>query len=129
MSENNSYALWIIPTGEAYALTSGYIARLSSLYDLPPFEPHVTVLGGVPVPEADEMRELAGSLVPFPIRLTREVEYRAETFRCLFLQAYKTEALMEAYLKAGALFGQPAGSYFPHLSLAYGDLPVWRSRR
>lgn len=128
MSENQSYAVWIIPTDEAYALTSGFIARLSRLYDLPAFEPHVTVLGGVRCPESAEMRDLAESLAPFRIRLAREVEYREAYFRCLFLQAYKTDKLGETYSKASALFGHQDATYFPHLSLAYGDLPVWRKQ-
>lgn len=127
MPENQSYALWIIPGDEeVYARTSGYIARLSSLYGLPRFEPHVTLLGGIRSPEADELRGLAGGLAPFQVRLAREVEYRNEYFRCLFLRAYKTDGLMEAFSKAGALFGRETDSYMPHLSLAYGDLPVWK---
>lgn len=128
MSENGSYALWIIPTEKAYALTAGYIARLSSLYKLSAFEPHVTVLGGVRFPEGDEVRELAGDLDPFRIRLAREVEYTDAYFRCLFLRAYKTDALMESFSKASALVGREPESYFPHLSLAYGDLPVWKKQ-
>jgi hypothetical protein len=127
MPENQTYALWIIPGDEeVYARTSGYIARLSSLYGLPRFEPHVTVLGGIPSPEPAGLRELAGSLAPFQVRLTSEVEYLNEYFRCLFIRAYKTDGLMETFSKASALFGQETGSYFPHLSLAYGDLPVWK---
>lgn len=128
MNENQSFALWMIPTGEAYSLTSGYIARLSSLYRLPGFEPHVTVLGGVRSPDGDEMRKLARDVAPFRIRLAREVEYMPETFRCLFLRAYTTDALMEIFSKASATFGVKPDSYFPHLSLAYGDLPVWKKQ-
>lgn len=128
MPDNQSYALWIIPTDDAYALTSGYIGRLSRLYDLPAFEPHVTVLGGIRSPETAEMRDLAESLAPFRIRLAREVEYREAYFRCLFLQAYKTEELGETYWKASALFGNQGSPYFPHLSLAYGNLPVWKKQ-
>jgi 2'-5' RNA ligase len=129
MSENDSYALWIMPVDEAvYALTSGYIARLSGLYSLPGFEPHITVLGGVSMPEMVELSEMAGSLRPFQIRLVREVEYRDEYFRCLFLRAYKTPELMEVFSKSSSLFGQEDELYFPHLSLAYGDLPVWKKQ-
>jgi len=107
MSENDNYALWFIPSDdEVYSLTSRYIAKLSGLYDLPRFEPHVTLLDGIRKPEMDEMRSLVGSLKPFPIRLVREVEYRDEYFRCLFLQAYKTDELTETFLKASSLFNQ-----------------------
>ena len=129
MSENQSYALWIIPAEEdAYALTKRYIAKLSGMYDLPRFEPHVTVLGGVSDPDRAELRTLADGLEPFQIRLAREVEYRDEYFRCLFLRAYKSDALMETFSRASALFGRESESYFPHLSLAYGNLPVWKKQ-
>ena len=107
MSENQPYALWIIPTDEAYALTSGFIARLGRLYDLPAFEPHVTVLGGVRCPEFAEMRDLAESLAPFRIRLAREVEYREAYFRCLYLQAYKTDELGGNLLESQRAFWPP----------------------
>jgi 2'-5' RNA ligase len=127
MPENQTYALWIIPGDEeVYAQTSGFIARLSSLYDLPRFEPHITVLGGIPSPEPAELRKLAGSLDPFQVRLARVVEYMDEYFRFLFIRAYKTDGLMETFSKASALFGREADFYMPHMSLAYGDLPVWR---
>jgi hypothetical protein len=127
MPENQTYALWIIPGDEeVYAQTSGFIARLSGLYDLPRFEPHVTVLGGVPSPEPAGLRKLAWSLDPFQVRLTRVVEYMDEYFRCLFIRAYKTDGLMETFSKASALFGREVDYYMPHMSLAYGDLPVWK---
>jgi 2'-5' RNA ligase len=121
---NGPFALWIIPGGAAYTLTDGYIASLSQAYGLPRFEPHVTVLAGIPAPRADEMRGLAGSLAPFQIRLARQVEYLDEYFRSLFLPAHQSEELKEAFSKASRLFGQENTSYYPHLSLAYGDLPI-----
>ena len=101
-----------------------YIAKLSDAYHLPRFEPRVTALGGIRTPEASEMRGLAGSLAPFRVRLAREVEYLDEYFRCLFLRALQTAGLMETFSKACELFGYEGEPYFPHLSLAYGELPV-----
>jgi hypothetical protein len=86
-----------MPADEAvYALTSGYIARLSGLYSLPRFEPHITVLGGVSMPEMVEMQ-----------RDGREPESRSKsgwrarwntgtsTSDACSCRAYKTDALME----------------------------------
>jgi 2'-5' RNA ligase len=124
MAENNSYALWIIPPGEAYTLTNGYIARLSKSFHLPKFEPHVTVLAGLRLEQASQMRALAGGLAPFRVRLAREAEYLDEYFRCLFLPAHQMAELMDLFSKVSELFGYQGRPYFPHLSLAYGDLPV-----
>jgi len=123
-----SFALWIIPEGEAYALTDAYIARLSAGYNLPQFEPHLTLLSEFRSPETSALRDMAGSLPPFCIRLASQPAYLEEHFRCLFLKADETPALMETFAKASRLFGLEEKPYFPHLSLAYGDLPVETKR-
>ena len=69
MPENDSYALWIMPEGDAYFLTDSYIATLSSTYNLPKFEPHVTILAGIPQAATSKVRGFAESLAPFRIRL------------------------------------------------------------
>lgn len=124
MSKNDSYSLWIIPGGDAYTLTDGYIEKLSRTYDLPRFEPHVTILGGIRSPEQSEFRALVGSLAPFTVRLACRVEFLDEYFRCLFLPAHQSAELMETFSKASQLFGHEGQSYYPHLSLAYADLSV-----
>jgi 2'-5' RNA ligase len=120
----DSYSIWIIPEGEAYTLTEGYITSLSEAYNLPKFEPHVTVLAGIPNPGSSTLRDLTRDLLPFRIHLADQPEYLDERFRCLFLKANKTPALMETFSKVSHLFGYEGPPYFPHLSLAYGDLPV-----
>ena len=42
----------------------------------------------------------------------------------MFLKADETPELMEAFAKVSQLFGYEGETYFPHLSLAYGDLPL-----
>lgn len=128
MSENDSHSLWIMPEGTAYTLTNGYIAQLSETYNLPRFEPHVTVLGRIGAPETSALRGLARSLPQFRIRLASRPQYLDEYFRCLFLKAHETPALMETFSKASKLFDYKEKTYFPHLSLAYGDLPVETKR-
>lgn len=124
MTKTDSYALWIIPEGAAYALTDGYIVRLSRAFDLPKFEPHVTVLAGIPDPDRVALNDLTQGLPPFRIRLASQPETLDEYFRCLFLKADKTPALMETFAKTSQLFGYEGQPFFPHLSLAYSDLPV-----
>lgn len=124
MSENASYALWIMPEGTAYALTNSYITQLSKRYNLPKFEPHVTVLGRIHSPDTSALRDLAQNLLPFRIRLSSQPEYLDEYFRCLFLKAHETAELMETYAQVSQRFGSEGGPYFPHLSLAYGDLSL-----
>jgi len=124
MPENDSFALWFISEGAAYTLTDSFIARLSAVYDLPKFEPHVTLLGGIRSTGASALRDLPRILSPFRIRLASQVEYLDETFRCLFLKAPETPALMGTYSKASRLFDAKGGPYYPHLSLAYANLSL-----
>lgn len=128
MSETDSNALWIIPDGAAYALTNGYIAKLSSAYHIPRFEPHVTILGGVRSAEKSMVRGLAEGLAPFRVHLASEVEYLDEYFRCLFLRVRKTPELMETFSEASEIFSYEGDPYFPHLSLAYGEFPIQTKR-
>jgi 2'-5' RNA ligase len=128
MSEIDSYALWIIPDGAAYTLTDGYIAKLSSAYHFPRFEPHITILGGIRLAEKSLVRGLAEGLASFRIHLASEVEYLDEYFRSLFLRAHKTPELMETFSKASETFGYEGYPYFPHLSLAYGEFPLHTKR-
>jgi len=124
MIENDMYALWIMPEGATYTLTDGYIARLSDAYNLPKFEPHVTLLGGISAPQTSTLRTLARSLPPFHIHLSSQPGFLEEYFRCLFLKADETPVLLETFARASQLFGYQGRPYFPHLSLAYGDLPL-----
>ena len=124
MPENDSYALWIMPEGEAYSLTDSYIEKLSKTFNLPGFEPHVTILAGISQAAISKVRGFAEILAPFWIRLAGQPEYLDEYFRCLFLKAHETPELMDTISKAGKLFGDEGSPQFPHLSLAYGSLPV-----
>jgi 2'-5' RNA ligase len=128
MPKDQPYCLWIIPEDDAYAITNGYIARLSAEYNFPRFEPHVTVLCGIHSPDKSKMRALAESISPFRIRLSSQPAYLDEYFRCLFLEAQETPGLMETFSKARDAFGYEGDPYYPHLSLAYGDFPIHTKR-
>jgi 2'-5' RNA ligase len=124
MPEDHTYCLWIIPEDDAYAITNGYIAKLSADYKFPRFEPHVTVLCGIRSPDNSKIRTLAESISPFRIRLTSQPVYLDEYFRCLFLEAQETPGLMDTFSKVSEAFGYDGEPFYPHLSLAYGDFPI-----
>jgi 2'-5' RNA ligase len=132
MAKSVAYSLWIIPDGITYSLTAGYISKISSGYHLPTFEPHVTILGEIFLPKDTMMSkaiELANNLAPFRIHLAREVKYLDEYFRCLFIKAHKTKDLMKTFSTATEIFSYSGNAYFPHLSLAYGEIPVQTKRK
>ena len=100
------------------------IAELSRRSGTPPFEPHLT-LTGIEAPTAAaacaRVTPLAATLAPLPVRLT-EIGMTAEYFRCLFIRAAPSPALLHAYRSACAALGRPPAEFMPHLSLIYGEL-------
>ena len=70
----------------------------------------------------DKTSELAAHVSPFKIRLSG-VTHLDQYFRCVFIKACKTQALLNAHSAARAAFGKEGDAeYMPHLSLLYGDL-------
>lgn len=124
MANNYTYSLWIIPDEAAYSLTKGYIEKLCNEYHLPSFEPHITIKGRIQSSHVSRVRRLANKLSPFRVYLTNKVECSAEYFQCLYIRVHETPELLETYIKVCEIVGSENKSYFPHLSLAYGDLPV-----
>lgn len=124
MRTAKGYALWLMPSGDSYEILAQTILRLSRQYSTPFFEPHVTLLGGLLEPEEavlSKTRQLAALVRPFGISLG-SVDSQDEYFRCLFIRAKKTEALMQANSRARDIFNRHTEPpYLPHLSLMYGS--------
>lgn len=126
-------SFWLMPRGEVHARLSGLISSLSRRCGTPPFEPHVTLLGGLCGPGTailSKAERLAGSLGPVEIRLMT-AGHRDEYFRCLFVRAEPTPSLLAAHLGATELFGRrrEVPPFFPHLSLVYADLAAKEKER
>ena len=121
------YSLWLIPGEPLFSRLAGEIARLSRDLATPLFEPHITLLGGITLPEEDVLARsvsLAGSLKPFQIELG-DIGYLDEYFRCLFVRVVPAAPILKAHRAAQAAFrlrDQPA--YMPHVSLVYGKLAM-----
>lgn len=119
------YSLWLMPTGQTRDYLQKLILELSRKYSTPRFEPHVTLSGEIQAP-ITELRantvKIATLMEPLEIRL-RKVAYLNQYFRCIFIQAEKTKALMRAHKIACTALAQDSDDdYMPHLSLMYGDL-------
>jgi len=127
-----SYALWLIPDGEACRRLARTIRRLSREHSTPVFAPHITLASGIvaPVHEvATKSAQLAESLRPLFLRLTH-LDSREEYFRCLFVKVAPTPQLVRAYKRARKIFGQRGRrAFFPHASLVYGDLSRAEKRK
>ena len=124
MPKVKGYSLWLMPEGETYRSFQALIARLAKQHDSPAFEPHMTLIGQVTGPEEEvtaKTAELAKSIDPYEIRLN-SVGRLDEYFRCLFIHAKESKAVIAANLKARQIFGREEDPpYMPHLSLLYGN--------
>lgn len=121
------YALWLVPGEPLFSRLAAQIAGLSRELATPLFEPHITLLGGITLPEEEVVARavsLAGSFRPFQIELG-DISYLDEYFRCLFIHAVTTGAIMNTHRAAQEVFGQRGGPpYEPHVSLVYGKIGI-----
>ena len=131
-SRKEVYSLWLMPTEKTRDDLQRIIADFSRKYSTPRFEPHVTLIGEIQAPASvvrSQTENLATLLKPFEIRL-REVAHLDQYYRCVFIKAEKTNALIDAHSKACAVLKQDDDEdYMPHLSLVYGDLAPSTKRR
>lgn len=123
---SKGYTLWLMPKGEIYGKFAELIKKLAGEYGGPIFEPHVTLLGGIELPETEMISktdQLVESQKPFPVTL-RQVDFEDYHFRALFVKAEITPALLSLRERAKKIFGmQDIPPYMPHFSLLYGNYP------
>lgn len=106
------------------------ISRLSQKLSTPPFEPHITLLGRIMLPEGkvlERSKHLAGRLRPFRIELA-DIDHLDEFFRCVFVNVRQGKAIMKARQAASRVFARRWAPYMPHVSLIYGKLPADRRK-
>ncbi len=120
------FHLWLVPTGAVYDRLAGVITDLSNRHQGPAFDPHLTLLGRLDGNEAalaDCTHQLARALHPFEVRL-KKPGYESKYFRCLFLPAEPSPAILDAHQQATRIFNaQLASAFDPHVSLLYGLFP------
>src|SRR5262249_19115912 len=93
------------------------------LHSAPAFPAHVTLIGGVELPEDEVVvrsEALARALSPLSVRFADTGGFD-EYFRALFVRVELTAELLGANARARAVFGRHGDPpFFPHLSLWYG---------
>jgi 2'-5' RNA ligase len=122
-------SLWLMPEAAVRERLATLIDRLAAEPGTAGFAPHVTLLPGLPGPEAevlDRARVLAPELPALSLPFSG-IDGTSAHFRCLFLRVATSPALREAHARAAQHFGrEPEASFDPHLSLVYGTLDAAR---
>ena len=121
------FSLWVVPEGDVRDRLAALIAALARRFGGPPFEPHVTLLGGLPLPAPDVLkrtRDLVRGQPRIEVRFTGP-EAGESYFRCLYLRAEPGPELASLHARAREAFDRRnEPSFFPHLSLFYGTPPA-----
>lgn len=114
--KTKGYSIWLVPGDENYKLLFDLIVSLSKKYPSPGFEPHITLIGGIDLPEGKAVvktYKIASQLKQFSITLD-QIGYQNFYFRSLYLQGK---------VSSQKVFGvKDTSPYFPHLSLLYGNI-------
>jgi 2'-5' RNA ligase len=125
-SKTIGYHLFLLPQGELFDNFQTIITDFAKKYQGPVFEPHVTLLARIPKADEagliDKTKKLAAMMQPFEISL-EQVEAQDTYFRALYCKAEVNPELTDYHQKALEMFDvEDVNTYFPHLSLYYGNL-------
>ena len=120
------FSPWIVPEGEVRRRLAALIAELARRFGGPVFDPHVTLLAGLPGPAASVIaraEEVMRGARTFPVRF--EGPEKGESyFRSLYLRVEPSPELLALHGAARDAFGRTEDApLFPHLSLLYGAPP------
>ncbi|MGH7968544.1 MAG: 2'-5' RNA ligase family protein, partial [Limisphaerales bacterium] len=119
-----------MPDQPMFSRLAREVSRLSRQFSTPPFEPHITLLSHIILPEGTVLRRstrLADGLPPFRVELA-DVDHQDEFFRCVFVTVRPGKAILKARLAAYRAFERQCAPYVPHVSLVYGRLPADRRK-
>ncbi|SRR5258708_11570565 len=119
----NLYSLWVVPPPEISDLLQKLITNLSSKYNSPSFEPHMTLLGNISSdkkPMLEKANTLVSKLKPLPLSLS-EISFSTTYFQSVFVRVKATAELMNANLIAKDIYQTDNSVFMPHISLIYGN--------
>lgn len=121
------FSLWIVPEGEVRRRLAALIAELARRFGGPVFDPHVTLLAGLPGPaasviaRAEDVMRVSNT---FPVRFIGP-ELGDCYFRSLYLRVAPSPELLALHGAARDAFGRTEEPpFFPHLSVLYGAPPL-----
>ena len=119
-------SIWLVPKEPEREKLQNLIERVAAVTGGPRFEPHVTILGDVPLPSSEVRFRIGSRIRDIPgFRLrSKEIRVGKSYFESLFLLTELPPVVSELRrLAAGSLPSSSGRKHFvPHVSLAYGRL-------
>jgi len=120
------FSLWIVPEAEVHRRLAALIGALARRFGSPVFDPHVTLLAGLPGPASSVVERAEDAMrgaKAFPVRFVGP-EIGDSYFRSLYLRVEPSPELLARHAAARDAFGRTEEPpFFPHLSLLYGAPP------
>ncbi len=120
----NEYSIWLEPEGITRRRLKKIISSLSDQNGTVPFEPHITLLGGLmsaPKIIIKKIEELAQRHSPITLTL-RSAGHTNNYYQAIFFKCVRNPNLTKLNREA-KIFLSKSSPYRPHLSLVYGELP------
>jgi len=122
-----SYSFWLLPEAALEQELAKLVRALAPLFGMPSFGPHATVQGDLDL-SADDAEMLARELVAGEEPLAWRawgIQWTEHPFRAFFVAFDRADRFRALIERSATLTGTREGlSPFPHVSLAYGTLPV-----
>lgn len=122
-----SYSFWLVPEEPLERELAALVRALAPVFGMPAFAPHATVQGDLDL-AADDAEALARELVEREAPLAWRawgIQWTDNPFRTFFVAFDRADRFHALLDRSARLTGTRDGlSPFPHLSLAYGTLPV-----
>jgi len=120
------YSIWLIPGEPVYSEIQRIIRSLSSQYNTPYFDPHLTLLGGFEqefevikkavMAVGNQAKQLALSL--------GQVSFSTTYYQSVFIRVNSAARLMQLNLDLKKFLNQPNNFYMPHISFIYDELDM-----
>ena len=120
------FSLWLVPPDEVCRPLAALIESLSRRFGGPVFEPHVTLLAGIPRAKEDvvmRVEQVLSGASALSLRFAGP-ETGDTYFRALCLRVEPSAPLLDLHEAAREAFDRRDDPpYLPHLSLVYGAPP------
>ncbi|XP_020581564.1 cyclic phosphodiesterase-like [Phalaenopsis equestris] len=128
----DSYSVWALPPPDFKHRLKSLMSSLRSEFAGPIFDPHITVVGDLPLRREDAIARFhsaAASVKPFTARIA-DIAYGTFFYQCVYLLIDPSPEVVETSAHCCGHFGYNRSTpYMPHMSLIYGDLSEEKKER